>query len=41
MECKRAQPKEVMHALQGRGRAGPYFGGMFAAASVITTSVVR
>jgi len=26
VECKRAQPKEVMHALQGRGRAGPYFG---------------
>ncbi|XP_065054704.1 RNA-binding protein Musashi homolog 2-like isoform X3 [Rhopilema esculentum] len=26
VECKRAQPKEVMQALQGRGRAGPYFG---------------
>ena len=28
MECKRAQPKEVMQALQGRGRPGPYFGGI-------------
>eukprot|EP00794_Sanderia_malayensis_P014192 gene14192-15672_t len=25
VECKRAQPKEVMHALQGRSRAAPYF----------------
>lgn len=44
VECKRAQPKEVMQALQGRGRPGPYFGGISMATSTVlyidTSSVV-
>ena len=41
VECKRAQPKEVMHALQGRGRAGPYFGGMYQGSKIPFTQMKR